>query len=229
MRLAEHQYSTISSIRSQLLMLENVREVRLGEVVKVVSPDGRVQEGDVLLIDKGTVLVQVFGDCQGLDLAGSKVVFTDNIKQAPLSVNILNRVFNGSFEPVDGLPAPLPEKWAQITGMPINPTSRARPEEYVETGFSTIDGLNTLVKGQKLPIFSCAGLPAKEMSGAILKNCSLTGSNRDGQAVIFVALGLTHLEYSYYMETLAEVESVRNKKRRKAPPKDEASVWGRPE
>jgi len=207
MRLAEHHYSNISTIRSQLLMLENVREVRLGEVVRIVFPDGKVQEGDVLLVDRGTVLIQVFGDCQGLDLRGSKVVFTDSIKQAPLSLNMLNRVFNGSFEPLDGLPAPLPEKWAKITGRPMNPTSRARPEEFIETGISTIDGLNTLVKGQKLPIFSCAGLPVKEMSGAILKNCSLTGGDRNSQAVVFVALGLTYFEYSYYMEVLAAVET----------------------
>ncbi len=206
MRLAEHRYQTITSIRSQLLLLENVQAVRLGEVVRVVSPGGASQEGEVLLIEGNTVLVQVFGDCQGLDLRQSTVVFSDQVKEAPLTPRLLNRVFNGSFEPLDGLPPPLPEKWARITGLPMNPTSRARPEEFIETGFSAIDGLNTLVKGQKLPIFSCAGLPAKEIAAAILKNCTLAGGT-EKQAVVFAALGLTHYEYSYYMETLAELET----------------------
>lgn len=206
MRLSEHRYRTISSIRSQLLFLERVQAVRLGEVVRVVGPDGSGQEGEVLLIEGDTVLVQVFGDCQGLDLHHSTVIFSDQVKEAPLTPNLLNRVFNGSFVPLDELPSPIPEKWARITGRPMNPTSRARPEEFIETGFSAIDGLNTLVKGQKLPIFSCAGLPAKEIAAAILKNCTLAGGE-ESQAVVFVALGLTHYEYSYFMATLASVET----------------------
>jgi V/A-type H+-transporting ATPase subunit B len=206
MRLAEHCYRTITSIRSQLLLLERVQAVRLGEIVRVESPDGSSQEGEVLLIEGDTVLVQVFGDCQGLDLRQSTVVFADHVKQAPLTPRLLNRVFNGSFAPLDELPPPLPEKWARITGHPMNPTSRARPEEFIETGFSAIDGLNTLVKGQKLPIFSCAGLPAKEIAAAILKNCTLAGGG-DKQAVVFAALGLTHYEFSYYMKTLAGLET----------------------
>jgi V/A-type H+-transporting ATPase subunit B len=208
MRLAEHQYKTISSIRSQLLMVEQVAAVRLGEVVRVVGPDGRSQEGEVLLIDGHTVMIQIFGECRGLDLKESTVIFTDAIKQAPLSLNMLNRVFNGSFLPIDGLPAPLPEKWVPVAGVPINPTSRARPEEFIETGFAAIDGLNTLVKGQKLPIFSCAGLPAKEIAAAILKNCTMSGTDQgQKQAVVFVALGLSHYEYSFYMETLTAIET----------------------
>lgn len=206
MRLSEHRYRTIASIRSQLLLLERVQAVKLGEVVRVVGPDGASQEGEVLLVEGDTVLVQVFGDCQGLDLHHSTVIFSDQVKEAPLTPNLLNRVFNGSFAPLDGLPPPVPDKWARITGRPMNPTSRARPEEFIETGFSAIDGLNTLVKGQKLPIFSCAGLPAKEIAAAILKNCTLAGGE-ESQAVVFVALGLTHYEYSYFMATLASVET----------------------
>ncbi len=208
MRLAEHQYKTISSIRSQLLMVEQVTAVRLGEVVRVIGPDGQSQEGEVLLIDGHTVLIQIFGECRGLDLKESTVIFTDAIKQAPLSPHMLNRVFNGSFLPIDGLPTPLPEKWVPVAGVPINPTSRARPEEFIETGFSAIDGLSTLVKGQKLPIFSCAGLPAKEIAAAILKNCTLTGADQgQKQAVVFVALGLSHYEYSFYIKTLTAIET----------------------
>jgi len=190
-------------------MVERVEEVRVGEVVRVVDSAGREQEGEVLLIDSGTVLVQIFGDCRGLDLAGSSVIFTDLVKKAPLSSGVLNRIFSGSFLPLDGEPAPLPEQWAPVSGFPINPTSRARPQEFIATGFSVIDVLNTLVKGQKLPVFSCAGLPSKEIVASILRNAVLSGAETDAaeQAVVFVALGLTHHEYSFYRQTLAGMES----------------------
>lgn len=210
MRLAEHRYRTVSSVRSQLIVAQDVEEVRLGEVVRIVGNATPPQEGEVLFIDGKTVLIQVFGDCHGLDVKGTTIIFTDMIKQAPLSGKMLNRIFNGSFRPIDGLPPPIAEKWQPAGGFPMNPTCRARPEEFIETGFSTIDGLNTLVKGQKLPIFSCAGLPSKEIAAAILKNCTLKQGDRrqrEQQAVVFVALGLTHHDYAYYMETLAEVEA----------------------
>jgi len=210
MRLAEHIYSTISSIKNQLLFVENVQNVRMGEVVKIIFPDGSQGDGEVLRIDGGTVLIQVYGECRGLDLKSSSIVFTDMVKQAPLSINMLNRIFNGSFLPIDDDPPFIPETWSPATGFPLNPTMRSRPEEFIETGFSTIDGLNTLVKGQKLPIFSCAGLPAKEMAAAILKNSRMTDQASQGAndfVLIFVALGLTHHEYSFYMRTLQEMHT----------------------
>lgn len=210
MRLAEHIYSTISSVKSQLLFVEKVQSVRMGEVVKIIYPDGAQVDGEVLMIDGATVLIQVFGECRGLDLHSSSVIFTDMVKQAPLSEKMLNRIFNGSFVPIDDDPLFIPEQWSPVTGLPLNPTMRARPEEFIETGFSTIDGLNTLVKGQKLPIFSCAGLPAKEMAAAILKNARMAAQsshNARDFVLIFVALGLTHHEYSFYMRTLEEMRT----------------------
>lgn len=206
MRLAEHLYTTIGSVRSQLFFVEKVRQVRMGEIVRVVFPDGRELEGEVLKIDQDTVLVQIFGDCSGLDRKNSTIIFSDSLKQAPLSPRMLNRLFNGSFRPMDGRPMFVPEKWQPATGYPLNPTKRARPQEFIETGFSSIDGLNTLVKGQKLPIFSCAGLPAKEILAGILQNARMSG-NEANFAVIFVALGLTHHEYSFYMRTLEQMRS----------------------
>jgi len=204
MRLAEHSYRTISSIRGPLLFLERVRSARLGEVVRVEYPDGRVVAGEVLKIAGETVLLQLFGDTAGLDL-DSTVSFTDSVAKAPFGRELIGRTFNGSFLPIDGLPMFLPESFGAVTGLPMNPTARARPEEFIETGFSAIDLLNTLVKGQKLPIFSCAGLPSRELAAGILKNARLSD---DGDfVVVFVALGLTHHDYSYYMEALRGMRS----------------------
>lgn len=199
MRLSEHIYRTISSIRGPLLFVERVFCARVGEMVRITSPDGSVAEGEVLKIDGRTVLIQVFGETRGLDV-NAPVVFTDGVKKAPLSVEIIGRVFNGSFLPIDNAPMFVPERWGEVSGFPMNPTARARPEEFIETGFSTIDGLNTLVKGQKLPIFSCAGLPSRELAAGILQHARLAGGGEF--VVVFVALGLSHHEYSYYMRVL---------------------------
>ncbi len=206
MRLSEHRYGTISAIKSPLLVLDEIVQARMGEGVRIIYPDGREMDGEILKIDRTTVLVQVFGESHGLDVDHSSVVFSDAVKRAPLSLDVLDRVFNGSFEPMDGVDMFVPDAWAPVTGSPLNPASRARPEEFIETGFAAIDGLNTLVMGQKLPIFSCAGLPSKEVAARILaQSRMLKGEAARGGGefvVIFVALGLTHHEYAHYMETL---------------------------
>jgi len=206
MRLSEYIYSTISSIRGPLLFVEKVFSAMVGEVVRIRFPEGREMEGEVLKIDGDTVLIQAYGGTRGLDTANSSVVFTDSVKRAPLSQDVIGRVFSGSYAPIDGAPMFVPEKWVPVTGYPINPASRARPEEFIETGFSCIDGLNTLVKGQKLPIFSSAGLPSKEVAAAILKNSRL-GSETGGFVVVFVAVGLTYYDYSFYTRVLEEMRT----------------------
>jgi V/A-type H+/Na+-transporting ATPase subunit B len=206
MRLSEHIYRTVSTIAGPLLFVQNVQAARIGEVVTVHAPDGRHLEAEVLEITGDTALIEVYGGTQGLDIERTSVSFTDAIKKVPLSEDIVGRIFNGSFEPKDGLPAFIPEKWTPITGSPMNPSARARPEDFIETGFSTIDGLNTLVRGQKLPVFSAAGLPSKEVVASILKNSRLV----DGEKkfiVIFAALGLTFHEYSYYLNVLEEMKT----------------------
>jgi V/A-type H+-transporting ATPase subunit B len=206
MRLSRHSYSTLRSIQGPLIFVEKVIEVRMGEVVSIVFPDGRDTEGEVLRIDRDSVLIQVVGDSRGLDMDRTRVVFTDAVKRAPLSPAVLNRVFSGSFRPLDDLPMFVPDGWAPVAGLPMNPVARARPQEMIETGFSTIDGLNTLVKGQKLPIFSCAGLPARELVAGILEHArATTGDGADrgaGSIVVFVALGLAQHDYAYYQQTL---------------------------
>ena len=217
MRLSEHIYRTISTVAGPLLFIDGVSNVRIGEVVKVLAPDGRKMDAEVLEIDGSTAMVEVYGETRGLDVEQTAVVFTDAVKKVPLSSDIVGRVFNGSFEPKDGLPLYIPEKWMPVTGSPMNPAARARPEDFIETGFSTIDGLNTLVRGQKLPVFSCAGLPSKEVVASILRNARLAqvspspqageGEQEGGFIVVFAALGLTFHEYSFYLRTLEEMKT----------------------
>jgi V/A-type H+-transporting ATPase subunit B len=206
MRLSEHRYRTTSRIAGQLLSVENVSAARIGEVVKVIGPHNIAFDGEVLEIVKGNILIQLFGETRGLNAENMEIVFTDKVRQVPLTRDILGRTFNGSFAPLDGLPMFFAEAWRPARGYPINPVARLRPEEFIETGISAIDGLNTLVKGQKLPIFSCAGLPAKELVAHILQNARLRESSKKF-AVIFVALGLTFHEYSFYLEALQNIES----------------------
>ena len=206
MRLSEHKYRTTSRIAGQLLYVENVSAARIGEVVRVIGPHDIRLEGEILEVSRDNILIQLFGETRGLNAGNMEIIFTDTVRQVPLAGEILGRRFNGSFEPLDGLPMFYTAEWRPARGYPINPVARLRPEEFIETGISAIDGLNTLVKGQKLPIFSCAGLPAKELVAQILQNARLRDSSKKF-AVIFVALGLTFHEYSFYLEALQNIES----------------------
>lgn len=206
MRLSEHRYRTGCRIAGQLLSVEKVHAARIGEVVEVIGPGNIRLEGEILEVVESNVLIQLFGETRGLNARNIEIIFTDTVRQVPLAKDILNRRFNGSFKPLDGLPIFIASEWRSARGYPINPVARLRPEEFIETGISAIDGLNTLVKGQKLPIFSCAGLPAKELVARILQNARLRESTKNF-AVVFVALGLTFHEYSFYQEALQDIES----------------------
>ncbi len=204
MRLARHSYATVAGVQGPLLFLDHVVAARMGEVVTVEFPDGHSAEGEVLRIDGDVVLVEVVGTSSGLDVERSRVTFSDAVKRAPLAPTLLGRVFDGSFRPRDGRAMAIPERWAPVAGYPINPVARERPQEVIETGVSAIDGLNTLVKGQKLPIFSCAGLPSRELAAAILARDrgAAPPAPAGAPTVVFVALGLSHHEYAFYRDTL---------------------------
>ena len=206
MRLSEHIYRTVSSLAGPLLFVRDVFAARIGEMVRIISDDGGNTAGEVLGIEGDKVLVELYGDSRGLDIQGISVVFTDALMRAPLSPDLLGRVFNGSCKPIDGIDMFIPDKLSPVTGSPINPAARARPEEPVETGFSAIDGLNTLVKGQKLPVFSCSGLPSRELVAGILRNANLSAGDTRF-CVVFAALGLTFHEYSFYLRTIREMKT----------------------
>jgi V/A-type H+-transporting ATPase subunit B len=205
MRLSEHQYRTVTAIRGPLLFLERIFSARLGEMVRIETPEGLALQGEVLKISEDHVLIQVFGETQGLNTRMTRVIFSDAVMKVPIGEGSLGRLFDGSFRPRDKRPMFIPECRQPVLGSPINPVARSHPYEFIETGFSTIDGLNTLVKGQKLPLFTCAGLPAREMIDQILKQARLVD---DGAFVlVFVALGLTHFEYQFYEETLQHMKN----------------------
>ncbi|MDH5721414.1 MAG: V-type ATP synthase subunit B [Spirochaetia bacterium] len=206
MRLSRHTYKTISSIAGQLIFVENVFSAKIGEMVKIIGPLEQKLDAEVLEIDGNIVLLQVFGNTHGLDIKNTRVIFSDSVLEVPLSKDMLGRIFTGSFYPRDLLPMFRGEKKMPISGFPINPAARARPSEFIETGLSAIDGMNTLVKGQKLPIFSCAGLPSREVAAFILEHARLSQSDKKF-AVIFAALGVTYDEYSFYMDILNKLET----------------------
>jgi len=208
LRLSEHRYRTIGAVFGPLLFVEKVRQVRMGERVRILLPDGEERPGQVIEIVKGRVLIEVFGETAGIDRDNTTIIFTDEVAKMPLSPEIMGRIFNGSGEPIDGLPLFVPVKYAPITGRPLNPAARAKPSDFIETGVSSIDGLNTLVKGQKLPIFSCPGLPSKEIIADIVRQAK-TLKESSGFAVVFAAMGITFHEYSFYMDVLEEITTER--------------------
>ncbi len=200
MRLAEHSYRTINCIRGPLLFVEHVLTARVGEMVRIEGPDRLVLDGEVLGIDGDTVLIQVYGETRGLDIDRTRIAFSDAVKQIPVAEECLGRIFDGSFRPLDGEPQFYTDNFQPVISRAINPVARARPEQFIETGITAIDVLNSLVKGQKLPVFSCAGLPSKELAADILRHAGLIDS--ENFAVVFVALGLTHREYVYYLDAI---------------------------
>ena len=192
------EYQTISEIASPLMMVKNVEGVTFDELAEIELPSGEKRRCKVLEVDGDVAVVQLFESAQGINLAGSKVRFLGHPLQLGVSEDMLGRVFNGMGEPIDGGPAILPEKYEDINGLPMNPSARAYPAEFIQTGVSTIDGLNTLVRGQKLPIFSCSGLPHAALAAQIARQARVLGTD-ESFAVVFAAIGITFEESEYFI------------------------------
>jgi V/A-type H+-transporting ATPase subunit B len=192
------EYTTISEIAGPLVVVEQVREVHYDELVEVETRDGQIRRGRVLEASTGRALVQIFEGTSGLDVTGSKVRFLGKVLEIPVSPDILGRIFDGAGNPIDGGPKIIPEKRLDINGSPINPFARAYPSEFIQTGISGIDCMNPLVRGQKLPVFSGAGLPHAQLAAQIARQATvLTGS--EPFAVVFAAMGITFEEADYFM------------------------------
>jgi V/A-type H+-transporting ATPase subunit B len=176
----------------------------MGEMVEVLLPEGPARRGQVIEFSDRHTVIQILEESTGIGVRSTRIRFTGSPARIPLSPDILGRRFNGAGDPVDGLPPVLPEKWESIMGTPINPVARDKPSHFLRTGISAIDGLNTLVRGQKLPIFSGAGLPAREIAGQILRNAGAgaegTGDAGGKFAVVFAALGITYREANSFLE-----------------------------
>ncbi len=192
------EYKTIKEISGPLVFVENVEGVGYGEIAEIILPNGERRKGQVLDVAKGIAVVQVFGPTTGIDTSKSSVRFLGETMHLGVSEDMLGRIFSGLGEPLDGSPKPIAEEKLPIIGNAINPYSREPPRDFIQTGISTIDGMNTLVRGQKLPLFSGAGLPHNELAVQIARQAKVLGKEEEF-AVVFAAIGITHEEAHFFM------------------------------
>lgn len=196
-------YQTVHYVSGPLIFVERPKEISFGETAQIVLPDGEIRTGQILDIAEDIAIVQVFEGTRGIDSHVTTVRFTGQSPLIDVSYDMLGRVLNGVGRPRDGGPAIIPEARLDIAGMPINPYSRDKPAEFIQTGISAIDALNTLVRGQKLPIFSGAGLPANQLAAQIAKQAKVLGEG-ENFAVVFAAMGITYKEASFFMKEFEE-------------------------
>ncbi len=200
--LVTKSYRTVSRISGPLLFIDRTREVAFGEIVEIVGGDGVTRLAQVLEVDHRLGVVQVFTGTSGLDLGLTTVRFSGDVARLDVAPAMLGRVLDGLGRPLDGGPRILPQRALDINGLAINPAARDQPQEFVQTGISAIDGMNTLTRGQKLPIFSGAGLPANALAAQIAAQVTADGAGSAGVpfAVVFAAIGITHREAAFFME-----------------------------
>jgi len=192
------EYRTISEISGPLMVVEKVSEAKFDELVEVELSSGEIRRGKVLEAQENLALVQLFEGTSGMDVAEARVRFLGRVLEIGVSGDMLGRVFDGFGSPIDGGPRVVPEKRLDISGNPINPYARAYPSEFIQTGISTIDGMNPLVRGQKLPIFSGSGLPHAQMAAQIARQARVLGTG-ERFAVVFAAMGITFEEADYFI------------------------------
>ncbi len=203
MALAGLEYTTIREISGPLLFVESVRGVGYGELARIRTPSGEERRGQVLEIGGGVAVVQVFEGTTGLDVAKTRIRFTGETVKLPVSTDMLGRIFDGSGRPIDGGPRIIPDDYLDVNGNPINPFAREYPREFIQTGISTIDGMNTLVRGQKLPLFSASGLPHNAVAAQIARQAKVIGSD-EPFTTIFAAMGITADELRFFRDDFEE-------------------------
>ncbi len=192
------EYKTITEIAGPLIFVEKTEPVGYKEIVNINMPDGTTRRGEVLDSSADIVVVQVYEGTGGLN-QDCGVVFTGETLKLPASIDLLGRILSGAGDPLDGGPRIVPDQLLDINGAAMNPYARMPPEDFIQTGISTIDGTNTLVRGQKLPIFSASGLPHNEIALQIARQAAVPGSEGEF-AVVFAAMGITNEEAQYFME-----------------------------
>lgn len=197
------EYRTIREVAGPLMMVSNVEGVKYDELAEIELPSGELRRCKVLEIDGGNALVQLFESSAGINLSGSKVRFLGRSMELPVSRDMLSRVFDGLGNPIDGGAEIIPEERLDINGRPMNPAARNYPQEFIQTGISAIDGLNTLVRGQKLPIFSASGLPHAQLAAQIARQAAVRGKDEQF-AVVFAAMGITFEEADYFIKSFTE-------------------------
>jgi V/A-type H+-transporting ATPase subunit B len=201
------EYQTVAEIYGPLMMVEGVEGAKYGHIVDIQIADGSVRHGQILQVDGDKVMVQVFEGTEGIDIDRSSVRFIGRPMELAVSPEILGRVFDGIGQPKDDGPAILPKKKLNINGNPINPYARDYPNEFIQTGISTIDGLNPLVRGQKLPIFSGAGLPHDEITAQLARQATVLGKG-ESFAVVFAAMGITFEAAQFFIDDLTNTGAI---------------------
>ena len=192
------EYKTIKEVVGPLMLVEGVEGVKYNELVEIAQANGEIRYGKVLEVNNDKALVQLFESSQGLKISTSKARFLGRGLELAVSEDMLGRVFDGMGRPRDGGTPIIPKKSLDINGEPINPAARDYPNQFIQTGVSAIDGLNTLVRGQKLPVFSMSGLPHAELAAQIARQAKVLGSD-EKFAVVFGAIGITFEEAEYFI------------------------------
>ncbi|MDA8142744.1 MAG: V-type ATP synthase subunit B [Thermoplasmatales archaeon] len=200
-------YKTVSQISGPLVFVEKVENAAYNELVEITMGNGERRTGQVLDTSKGLAVVQVFGSTAGMDVQETRVKFLGNTARVSVSDDMLGRIFNGLGEPIDSLAPIVSKERIEIVGNAINPYSREEPSEFIETGISTIDGMNTLVRGQKLPIFSSSGLAHNRLAAQIARQAKVVGSD-ESFAVIFGAMGITSEEANYFVSEFTKTGAI---------------------
>jgi V/A-type H+-transporting ATPase subunit B len=201
------EYKTVSQIYGPLMLVESVEGAKYGHIVDIEIADGSTRHGQILQVDRDKVLVQVFEGTEGINVSGSTVRFLGRPMELSLSPEILGRVFDGTGNAKDGGPAIIPQVKMNINGNPINPYARDFPNEFIQTGISTIDGLNPLVRGQKLPVFSGAGLPHDDIAAQLARQATVLGKG-EAFAVVFAAMGITFEAAQFFINDLTNTGAI---------------------
>ena len=201
------EYRTIEEVAGPLMLVRGVQNVSYNELGEIELSNGEKRRCKVLEIDGGNALVQLFEASTGINLESSKVRFLGRSMELGVSEDMLGRMFDGLGRPIDGGPEILPDQRNDINGLPMNPAARNYPQEFIQTGISAIDGLNTLVRGQKLPIFSASGLPHANLAAQIARQAKVRGTS-EPFAVVFAAMGITFEEANFFMESFRETGAI---------------------
>ncbi len=201
------EYKTIREVVRPLMVVDGVGGVKYNELVDIVCSNGDIRRGKVLEINRDKAVVQLFENSQGLQISSAKARFLGHSQNLACSRDMLGRVFDGMGNPRDGGAPVIPDKVLDINGEPINPAARDYPDEFIQTGISAIDGLNTLVRGQKLPVFSMSGLPHAELAAQIARQAKVRGTDSKF-AVVFAAIGITFEEAQYFVEDFKKTGAI---------------------
>ena len=201
------EYRTIQEVAGPLMLVQGVSGVSYNEMGEIELADGSIRRCKVLEIDGSNALVQLFETATGINLSNSKVRFLGKSLELGVSEDMLGRVFDGMGRTIDDGPQILPEKRMDINGLPMNPAARQYPSEFIQTGVSSIDGLNTLVRGQKLPIFSASGLPHAQLAAQIARQAKVRGTD-EPFAVVFAAMGITFEEANFFQESFRQTGAI---------------------